>query len=145
MRIAWAYFDTSVLLKRYVREAGSARAMALFRRHRLLSSALAPVEAASALRLRQLTGDLAEREVAAALARMAIERARWELIGPTSIVLIRAEELVRAYALRTLDAVHLASAVIFQAETGRQLRFLTAEARQRAAALRLHLEVVWVG
>ncbi len=145
MAAAWAYFDTSVLLKRYVREVGSAQAMALFRRYRLLSSALAPVETASELRLRQSTGDLAERVVDRALAKMATDRARWELIGPTSLVLSRAEELVRAHALRTLDAVHLASALIFQAETGRRLRFLTADARQRTAALRLDLEVVWVG
>jgi predicted nucleic acid-binding protein len=143
--VAWAYFDTSVLLKRYVREAGSGRAMALFRRYRLLSSAVAPVETVSALRLRELTGDLKAREVAAAIGRMATERARWELIGATSLVLSRAEELVRAHALRPLDAIHLASALIFQAETGRRLRFLTAEARQRAAGLRLYLDVVWVG
>jgi predicted nucleic acid-binding protein len=40
MRPAWAYFDTSVLLKRYVREDTSAQARALLRRHRFLSSAI---------------------------------------------------------------------------------------------------------
>ncbi len=94
---------------------------------------------------RRSAGDLAERDVAAIMTRIAIDRARWELVGLTSLVLGRAEELIRQYALRTLDAVHLASALIFQEETRQRLRFVTADARQRDAARRLQLEVVWVG
>ena len=41
----WAYFDTSVLVKRYVKEAGSSATRRLLQRFRFLSSAVAPVEA----------------------------------------------------------------------------------------------------
>lgn len=40
----WAYFDTSVLVKRYVKEEASAVARRLLQRYRFLSSAIAPVE-----------------------------------------------------------------------------------------------------
>ena len=45
----WAYFDPSVLVKRYVKEAGSSATRRLLQRFRFLSSAVAPVEALSAL------------------------------------------------------------------------------------------------
>ena len=48
-----AYFDTSVLVKRYVREDGSMYARALMRRHRVVSSAVAPLELLSALTRRR--------------------------------------------------------------------------------------------
>ena len=44
-----AYFDTSVLMKRYVEEAGSIDAAPLFRQFQVVSSTLAPVEMLSAL------------------------------------------------------------------------------------------------
>lgn len=145
MAALWAYFDTSVLLKCYLREPASPRARALTRRHRILSSAVAPAEAISALCRRRATGGLGHRDVDAILARMATDRARWELIGLTSLVLGRAETLIRQHELRTLDAVHFASALVFHEETGEQPRFITADAPQRRAAEQLGLEVVWVG
>ncbi|MGH7387624.1 MAG: type II toxin-antitoxin system VapC family toxin, partial [Candidatus Methylomirabilales bacterium] len=57
----WAYFDTSVLVKRYVREPGSRRARVLLRRYRFLSSAIAPLEVISALVRRQSAGELTKR------------------------------------------------------------------------------------
>src|SRR5438445_513823 len=45
-----AYFDTSVLLKRYVREIGTDRAIGLMRKHPIITAAIAPLEMRSALR-----------------------------------------------------------------------------------------------
>jgi len=145
MAVAHAYFDTSVLVKRFVDERGSARARALSRRYRFLSSAIAPAEATSAVSRRRAAGDLSEPDVADILERMARERRTWELVAITSLVLSRAEELIRYHTLRTLDAVHVASALIFQTDTGSHVPFVTADARQREAAGRVNLEVVWVG
>ncbi len=104
----WAYVDTSVLVKRYVRESGSPRTRALLRRHRLLSSALLPVEALTAIRRRRSTGDLSERDFIGILADLQRDRQRWELVELTSQVLGRAERLLHAESLRTLDALHIA-------------------------------------
>jgi len=145
MPAAWAYVDASALVKRYVGESGSSRVVSLFRRHRFLSSAIVPLEILSALSRRRLSGEFGDRDFQAAIARMTVDRARWELIGLTSLVVGRAEALAREQRLLRLDAVHVASALAFHEETGSRLRFVTAAPRQRAAAQRCGLPVVWVG
>ena len=61
-RPAWAYFDTSVLVKCYVAEQGTPEAVNLIGRHGVLSSALAPIEVTSALRRQEATGGLTRRQ-----------------------------------------------------------------------------------
>jgi len=145
MSAAWMYFDASALVKRYGREPGSVRVVSLLRRSRLLSSAIAPLEILSALFRRRSAGQFGDRDLRAAVTRMVADRARWELIGLTSLVLDRAEALMSERRLLPLDAVHMASALAFHEETGSRLRFVTADPRQRAAAERCGLPVVWVG
>lgn len=145
MPVAWTYVDASALVKRYAGESGSSRVVSLFRRHRFLSSAIVPLEILSALSRRRFSGEFGDRDFRAAVARMTVDRARWELIGLTSLVLGRAEALAREQRLLPLDAVHVASALAFHEETGSRLRFVTAARRQRAAAERCGLPVVWVG
>jgi predicted nucleic acid-binding protein len=145
MRLAWAYFDTSVLLKRYVREDASAQARALLRRHRFLSSAILPVETLSALCRRRTEGDLAKRHFQAILSRVKQDRAYWELLEVSPRVLAHAEELVPETGLRTLDAIHLASALTFQVASGIRIPFVTADAQQREKARLLRMLVTWVG
>ena len=57
-----AYFDTSVLVKQYVEEAGSVSARRLFLRFQVVSSALTPVEMMSALARRRAAGDVNTQE-----------------------------------------------------------------------------------
>lgn len=139
-----AYFDTSVLVKQYLREPGSIRARALLRVHRLLSSVLTPLEAISALGRRRADGDVGERDFAAIMARMRLDRAYWELVEVTEPVLSRAEALIERRAVRTLDAIHVASAVTVQGAFRAPLPFVTADARQREVAQAEALEVIWV-
>jgi hypothetical protein len=49
--------------------------------------------------------------------------------------------------VRTLDAVHLASALTIQAASGRRqpTELITGDVRQRDAAIGLGLQVTWVG
>ncbi len=93
-----AYFDTSVVVKRYINEPSSIRARELFRRFRLLSSAVIAVELGAAIRRRVNLGDITDAGMTAALRRINDDRVRWDLID-----------------------------------------------RQREAAARVNLEVVWVG
>jgi predicted nucleic acid-binding protein len=141
----WAYFDTSVLVKRYVEEDGAAQARLLLGRHRLLSSAILPGEALAALGRRRDTGDLSEANHAAILGRLQRDRAHWELVDPTRTVLARAEQLAGGRGLRALDALHVASALEFGSSTELRVPFITADRRQREAAERSGLTVVWVG
>lgn len=139
-----AYFDTSVLVKRYVRESGSPRARVLLRRYRVLSSAIAPLEAISALSRRRATGDLGQEDLAALIARIQEDRAHWELIEVGAQILRRAEELIQGTSLRTLDAVHVASVMAFRAMSRIRIPFVTGDLRQKDAAGALGLQVVWV-
>lgn len=140
----WAYFDTSVLVKRYVKEGGSSASGKLFQQYRFLSSALAPVEALSALSRRRTAGEITQRDFLAIRSRLHKDRDYWELVEVGPIVLRQAEELVQKTALRTLDALHIASALAFQAASGLTIPFVTADIRQRDAAESLALNLIWI-
>jgi predicted nucleic acid-binding protein len=144
--VTFAYFDTSALIKRYVREQGSVRVASLLQRHDLLSSAITPVEVSSALCRRKSNGDLSEENFAATLSRIQSDRIRWELVEVGEPVLSRAEEIIQGTVpMRALDAVHVASLTIFQAAAGIRVPFITGDGRQRDAATQSGLDVVWVG
>ncbi len=144
MPAPWAYFDTSVLVKRYVKEPGSARARALLRRYHFLSSAITPVEAMSALCRRRAAGDLADKDFGAILSRIERDRPYWELVEVSPVVLAEAERLIRRTAVRTLDALHVASAITFQTVSGSHIPFVTGDGRQRIAAEETDLDLIWV-
>lgn len=147
MAAPWAYMDTSVLLKRYLEESGAAEARRHLRRYRVVSSAITPVEATSALWRRRVVGDVADVDLQAVLRRLTEDRSHWEFVDLTTDVLDRAEQVIQRTGVRTLDAVHLASALTIQAANGRRRpsQFITSDARQRDAAAGLGLQVIWVG
>lgn len=142
-----AYFDTSVLLKRYRREPGSAQAVALLRRYQVLTSALAPVEATSALVRRRAVGEIRPADFEAIAAQLSRDRQHWHLVEVTADVLSRAEDVIAQANVCTLDAVHMATALAVETAWGgprRQMAFVTGEGRQQDAAWALGLSVVWV-
>lgn len=140
----WAYFDTSVLVKRYVKEQGSASAGRLFQRYRFLSSAVTPVEVLFVPSRQQAGGDLSQRDYLAIGSRLRKDQSYWELVEIGEIVLNHAEELVKKTGLRTLDAQHVASVLTFQAASGLMIPFITADKRQRQTAEKLAMNVIWV-
>jgi uncharacterized protein len=144
--VTFAYFDTSALIKRYVRERGSTRVVSLLRRHDLLSSAITPVEVMSALSRRRRDKELSQEDFAATASRVQSERIRWESVEVGETVLNRAEEIVQGTVpMRALNAVHVASLIAFQAASSIQIPFVRGDGRQRDAANYLGLDVIWVG
>ena len=140
----WAYFDTSALVKRYIREPGSQRLRGLLRRYRVVSSVVMPVEAVSAFSRRHASGDLTARDFQAIIAQLEKDRGHWDLVEVTSEVLDRAEGLVRRTTLRTLDAIHVASVLTIERASGLRFAFVTADAVQRDTAAGLSLDLVWL-
>jgi len=131
----WAYFDTSVLVKRYVDEAGRREVLRLLRRYDVVTSAIVTVELRSALRRRVAEGGLDEERVPEILKRVAAERGFWASIDVSRDVLSAAETLVATHPVRALDAVHIASAQLFAARIALpDLIFVSADARQTTAA-----------
>ena len=137
-----AYFDSSVLLKRYIREKGSDRALALTNRHLIISAAVAPLEMRSALRRVQAEGGLSTKAFQAALKRIQTERERWDLVALSAEILQSAERLTIDLNIRSLDSIHLACALACQSRLRRRLPFVTADLRQGGAAQKLGLDTI---
>lgn len=136
--MAWAYFDTSALIKRYVDEAGRRDVLRLLRRHDVATSAILPIELRSALRRRVSEGTLEEERVPEILKRVATERGFWALIEVSSDVLAAAVTLVATHPIRAPDAIHVASAQLFAGRIAvPDLVFVSADARQTTAAAAL--------
>jgi predicted nucleic acid-binding protein len=136
----WTYFDTSALIKRYVAESGRREMLQLFRRSACVTSAVLPVELRSALRRRAAEGSLDGARLPAILKHVAADRGYWTLVEVGTDVLAAAEALVAAYPIRTLDAIHVASAQLFAARVSAPgLLFVTADKRQTETAVAVGL------
>ena len=75
---------------------------------------------------------------------MHADRLHWDLVELDARVLEAAERLILPTPVGTLDALHIASALVLHMESGAPLPFATADARQREAATHVGLKVVWV-
>ena len=133
--MAWAYVDTSALIKRYVDEAGRREVLRLLREHHCVISAVLPVELRGAIRRRVSEGAIQATRVPELLKRVAADRAYWTLVGVTSDVLKAAETLAAVHPLRALDAIHIASAQLFAGRIpSQELIFVSADSRQTEVA-----------
>jgi uncharacterized protein len=131
----WAYFDTSALVKRYIDEVGRRQVLQLLRRHECVASAVLPVELRSVLRRRVTEGTLEPARLPEILKRVSADSAYWTLVEVGAEVLAAAEKLVATHPLRTLDAIHVASAQLFAAGVSESdLMFVSADKRQAEAA-----------
>ena len=139
-----AYFDTSALVKNYVQDASSIRVRELLGHYEFVSAAIAPIELYSAVRRRYRLGEITKPNYNSVLSRVKQDRVFWQLVEPVPLVLAKAEEIVVGYNVRTLDAIHLASAIIIQESIGAQLPFITADERQLTAAHDAKLETISV-
>jgi predicted nucleic acid-binding protein len=139
-----AYFDTSVVVKRYVQEGGSRRARDLMHRHRFISCAILQLEALSAFSRRLTAGELSEGDFDAIRSQLRADRGHWELVEVNASVLARAEDVIAKTRIRTLDAIHIAAALAFMELSGLHIQFVTADDEQRVAARKMALEVTWV-
>jgi hypothetical protein len=136
--VAWAYFDTSALIKRYVEEPGRREVLQLLRKNECIVSAVLPIEVRSALRRRVSEGALDEERMPAILKRFTADRAFWTVIDVSGEVLAAAETLSAAHPLRALDAIHVASAQLFAARMASSaFVFVSADIRHTTAAAAL--------
>ena len=140
--MAWAYFDTSALIKRYIDEPGRRDVLRLLRRHNCAVSAILAVELRSGLRRRISEGAFEAARLPVLLKRVAADREYWTVVEVAMEVLKAAETLVAVHPLRTLDAVHVASAQVFASRlTSQRLIFVSADRRQTEAAAAIGLQI----
>ena len=146
-----AIFDSSALIKRYVTvEAGSARVMAICDDDSITVtvSRLVRIEGMSAMSRRLLRGELTEDERDIGWQALTLDCASEYRVMPVDEpVAVRAERVVAEFGVRTLDAIHVATALLIAStlEDDDALTFYTADRRQAAAATAAGLTVEYLG
>jgi predicted nucleic acid-binding protein len=111
------YADASALAKRYLVELGSAEFEALFRDAHAIATSLISRAEVSAAMAKAVRTDALERSAAERILR--VFRQHWgDLLGlqVTESLVAEADSLAWEHGLRGYDAVHMASAMLLQAE-----------------------------
>ena len=134
------FFDSSGLAKRYIKERGSEKVEeVLAGASEVAVSLIAPPEIVSALcRLRRQNA-ISAAQYGHAKKGLFADIEDMTICNVTVPVIGRAIELLERHPLRTMDALHLACAIDWQAEL-----FVSSDRRQISAALKSGLRVVQV-
>ena len=141
-----SYWDSSALVKLYVKEADSAQFEALALAGPPMTGTLALHEARTVFRRREAEGVLPSGQGAALFAQLAGDVSAGEIPVQAETDLVRGKfgEVLEAcfsqtpaVFIRTNDALHIASALV-----AGEKEFITADGRQRAAATLMGLVVV---
>ena len=134
------YWDTSCVLKLYTPEPDSTVYLTQAGQSTdpLLSSAVLRIELYYALRQKELRGDITSGAADHSIQQFEADcnKGRWTLVAIAQDVLVKANELARiCYThrppvhLRTLDGIHLATAILAKAQ-----QVVTTDTRMRTAA-----------
>jgi len=145
MRPPWIYLDTSVYLKLFLKEKGSARAKKIVKEHSLLSSAILASECFSAFSRRKQGKEIDEKTFDRLVNRVKKDLPYIEIIRVTDDVLKKTEEVALRTTARTLDAIHIASTLSFLELTGIELTFVTSDKKQEDVAKNEGLKTIFVG
>lgn len=141
----WIYIDTSTYLKLLLKEKGSDKAKKLVKENSLLSSAVITSECFSAFSRRKQGKEIDEKTFDRLVNRVKKELPYIEIVKVTDDVLKKTEEVALRSTARTLDAIHIASALLFQELTGIELTFVTSDKKQEEVANHEGLKTVFVG
>jgi predicted nucleic acid-binding protein len=120
--MALYYLDSSALVKRYVPERGSAWVEEFCDKNDVAISLITVVEMASALGRRAKEGNLTEDQRDQIYRQFVDDEPRYQLLGLTEQISQRVASLLltspEGLSLRTLDAIHLASAQLLLRDSG---------------------------
>ena len=118
------YADTSAIIKKYVREAGSEQVLAQFNQYPLIgTAALTQAEMASAMSKAVRLGWVAESEILIAWQDFLSHWPAYIRLPISAGVIERATSFAWRHGLRAYDSVHLASALACKDVTGDQVVF----------------------
>ena len=118
--------DASALVKRYVAELGTSEVAQLIAQAEAVgSSIISRAETAAALAKAQRLNVLTKEETDQVIRRFRQEWPNLIRVQVTESVVIRADQAAWAHGLRGFDAVHLASALLWQEQLNREVCFAT--------------------
>ncbi|HMN23373.1 MAG: type II toxin-antitoxin system VapC family toxin [Ignavibacteriaceae bacterium] len=134
------FFDSSAFAKRFIEETGSDEIEKIcLESDSIALSSLCFPEIISALNRRLRENDITKKEYHLIKERMIEEFESIEIINVVPEVIGKTSTLLEKNNLRTLDAIHIASALIWKAEL-----FVSADKRQTIAAKKAGLKVKFV-
>ncbi|MBI3815056.1 MAG: type II toxin-antitoxin system VapC family toxin [Nitrospinae bacterium] len=143
--LRWIYIDTSTYLKLFLKEKGSDKARKLAKENSLLSSAILASECFSALSRRKHSREIDDKTFDRLVTRIKKNLPYIEIVKLSDDVSKKTEEVVLHSTARTLDAVHIASALLFHDLTGISLTFVTSDKRQEESAKNEGLKTIFIG
>ena len=135
------YFDASALVKRYVREEGSATVRRLLASGTPATSRLSDVEVSSAIVRRSREGAFTIEQRDRVLAALRRDVPALAIVELTPEVAAGVRTLLLKHVLRAADAVQLASCLYLQRQLGRPVRFIAFDRRLVLAARAEGLDV----
>ncbi|MBM2835570.1 MAG: hypothetical protein HW406_2731 [Candidatus Brocadiaceae bacterium] len=145
MNPPWIYIDTSAYLKIFLKEKGSDKVRRLVKENSLLASAILKSECFSAFSRRRQGKEINDKTFDRLVNRVNKDLPYIEIVRLTDDVLRRTEEILLHSTVRTLNAVHIASALLFQESTGIDLTFVTSDKKQAEFTNDKGLKTVFVG
>ena len=123
------YFDSSALVKRYVDEPGSRAVRRLIASGSVATSRLSEVEVISAIRRRVRESTLSPSDGSSVLAALTRDVPAFVIVELTPDVVAIASGLLERHALRSSDAVQLASAVYLRQQLAAPMPFIAFDER----------------
>jgi predicted nucleic acid-binding protein len=138
-----AYFDTSALVKFYIDEKDSDLVKKIIDTSEIVfTSKIAYIEILSVFFRLKREGAIAEKDHRKILKSFITDWGSYALIEVTDRVMIISGQLVELYPLRSLDAIHLGSALFVQKEVEEDMAFVCFDARLGRAAAEENFKVI---
>lgn len=130
------FFDSSALAKRYIRERGSEKVELILSKAASLGlSSLCPVEIISAMCRRRRELNVTKDQYLLAKQALVDDARDAEIVNVVPKVVGKTIAILEKEALRTIDAIHIASALEWKASL-----FVSSDKKQIAAASRAGLK-----
>lgn len=135
-----SFFDSSAFAKRFIDETGSDIVEKIcFESDSIAISSICFPEIISALNRRLRENNLSPKEYSLIKEKMIEEFDSLEIINVVPEVISKATLLLEKYNLRTLDSIHVASAIIWKPDL-----FVSSDKRQTSAAKKAGMKVKFV-
>lgn len=139
-----AYFGTSALLKKYFEEAGSDFVVALFKEKNLIpfTSVITQIESYHCIFRKKSESRLPEKMTRKILRQFDHDMQNFKIVQFGDKIIRDSQKLIRQHVLKTLDAIHIASALQLKRNPKIPIHFVSSDSAQSKFAQKKDLTVL---
>lgn len=142
MKTNLAFWDTSAIVPLCCFQATSQKLRELRRKYEVVAWWASPIEGQSALKRLLRDNEISQTAYQAAVKRLEIQSETWREILPTEKVRELAVNLIETQNLRTLDALQLASALVWCFEKPKGRIFICCDDKLSEAAEKIGFTIL---